>query len=78
MIATKGTPWKDLVDHNCGWWIDLGVDALEAALREALELPSETLSLKGRDGRCLVERKYMWKAVAEIVMNGYQEAKYGT
>ena len=78
VIATKGTPWKDLVDHNCGWWIDLGVDALEAALREALELPSETLSLKGRDGRCLVERKYMWKAVAEIVMNGYQEAKYGT
>ena len=23
VITTKGTPWKDLEDHKCGWWIDL-------------------------------------------------------
>ena len=49
VITTKGTPWKELEDFKCGWWIDLpeaevkvkgvGVEwtALDSALRSAIE-----------------------------------------
>ena len=71
VIATKGTPWKDLVDYNCGWWIDQGVEALFECLRSALNTPASTLSQMGVSGRELVERKYTWPAIAELVKNGY-------
>ena len=38
VITTKGTPWEDLRTRQCGWWIDIGVEPLAAALREAISL----------------------------------------
>src|SRR5262249_35021942 len=35
VITTKAAPWPGIVRHRCGWWVDLGVDALAAALAEA-------------------------------------------
>lgn len=71
VIATKGTPWKDLVDCKCGWWIDQGVDALESCLRSVLNTPTSTLTCMGKSGQELVDRKYLWASVAEQVINGY-------
>ena len=54
VITTKGTPWKELEDCKCGWWIDLpSVETtvksrgqkwttLDAALKEALTLHCTT------------------------------------
>lgn len=77
VIATKGTPWKDLVDHNCGWWIDQGVDALEAALRDVFAKSDVECSAMGVNGRKLVESKYSWPAIAEKVVNGYKKILKG-
>jgi len=70
-IATKGTPWKDLVDYKCGWWIDQGVDALSNALREATS--TSDLHLLGQRGHALVQEKYTWPAIAQKVVAGYKE-----
>jgi glycosyltransferase involved in cell wall biosynthesis len=32
VVATKGAPWKGLVDEGCGWWIDHGVDSLGGSI----------------------------------------------
>jgi len=77
VITTKGTPWEELVSRRCGWWVDLGVEPLVAALREATTLGDEQRRDMGRRGRRLVEEKYAWpkigqdmKAVYEWVLNG--------
>lgn len=87
VITTKGTPWSDLVSHNCGWWIDLpsgdGLakwDALDAALVEATTLhctPTTSISTSllsmGANGHRLVEEKYTWKAVVGAMKHGYEQ-----
>ena len=82
VITTKGTPWAELEDHKCGWWIDLpksksGVEveqwtALDSALREACG--SDDLRDMGLRGRQLVESKYTWAAVVEAMKHGYEQA----
>ncbi len=64
VITTKGTPWKELEENNCGWWIDVGVDSLFDALRDALAKGVVALQSMGANGRALVRRRYVWKAVA--------------
>lgn len=73
VITTKGTPWTELVDRKCGWWIDIGVAPLIVALREAMLLTNEERSAMGVRGRKLVEEKYTWKAVCTAMIEGYRK-----
>jgi glycosyltransferase involved in cell wall biosynthesis len=50
---------------RCGWWIDVGVDPLVDALREAMSLTEDERHAMGENGRRLVESKYRWETVAE-------------
>lgn len=72
VIATKGTPWKDLVDHRCGWWVDMGVEPLAGALREATSLSDEQRREMGQCGRHLVEEKYSWPQIGRDMLSVYQ------
>lgn len=65
VITTKGAPWEDLNKHNCGWWIDIGVDPLKAALEEAMSCDAKELLVKGSNGRKLIEEKYSMESVAK-------------
>lgn len=66
VICTKGAPWEELVTQKCGWWIDIGVEPLVAALQEAMACVVRGESIEmGRNGRALVERKYSWSAVVD-------------
>ncbi|HUT53021.1 MAG TPA: glycosyltransferase [bacterium] len=77
VITTKGAPWEDLKLRNCGWWIDIGVEPLVNAMREALELdPSELRAMGGR-GRTLVEEKFTWEACARKMVEIYKWALGG-
>ncbi len=67
VITTRGAPWRDLVDHDCGWWVDVGVDPLVEALDEALHMSIADRESMGRRGRELVEQKYTWPRVAEAL-----------
>ena len=73
VICTKGAPWKELETHNCGWWIDIGVEPLVEALKEAMSLSDEDRAAMGARGRKLVEEKYTWKAVVNVMVKGYEE-----
>lgn len=72
VITTKGTPWKDLETHECGWWINIGVSPLKSALKEALSLPPEKLVAMGINGHKLVEQKYSMQAVSEQMYQLYE------
>ena len=71
VIATKGTPWVELQTHQCGWWIELGVDALEYVMREAFSRTRDELSEMGENGHRLICSKYTWNASAERLKESY-------
>ena len=115
VIATKGTPWSELLGNEggsevhysnsalvgevgsrkaevlpindrmnsrtneltrpgrAGWWIDVGVEPLVAALREAMRLTDEERQALGESGRSLVEAKYQWPKIAKAMERVYEE-----
>ena len=48
----------------CGWWIDIGVEPLTQALREAIALTDDDRRKIGNNGRSLMESRYRWHAIA--------------
>ncbi len=72
VITTKGTPWSDLNKHACGWWIDVGVEPLEAALREAMALSDAERLAMGQRGRQLVQNNYSWPKIAADMSSTYR------
>jgi glycosyltransferase involved in cell wall biosynthesis len=71
VISTKGAPWRGLVEQRCGWWIDHGVDALEAALRHALAIAPEERLAMGLRGRNWMRREFGWEAIAQRMSATY-------
>lgn len=72
VITTKGAPWKLLETHSCGWWIDIGVEPLAEALRQAMGISDEQRIAMGRRGRALVTQSCTWPAVAEQMKSVYE------
>ena len=64
-IATTGSPWKELNERECGWWVEYSQEAITAAVEMALEVSEEQLARMGNNGRRLMEERYSVEAVAE-------------
>jgi glycosyltransferase involved in cell wall biosynthesis len=63
VITTKGAPWADLPAHSCGWWIEVGVEPLTAAIQAATALSDSEREAMGARGRDYV-RRYDWSDIA--------------
>ena len=72
VITTHGTPWKELEDFACGWYIPVGLGALEKHLQKAISAPEEDLKRMGLHGRKLVENKFTVQAVAQKFLGIYK------
>lgn len=75
VITTKGTPWQELDTHNCGWWINIGVEALKKTLEIALNKKESELIEMSINGRKLVENNYSIEQVGLKMLNYYKEIK---
>ncbi|WP_348799907.1 glycosyltransferase [Flavobacterium adhaerens] len=71
VITTTGTPWQDLEDYNCGWWIELSVKNLKDALSKVFNSPIIALEAMGNNGRKLVKEKYDIEAVGKNMVQLY-------
>jgi glycosyltransferase involved in cell wall biosynthesis len=72
VITTKGTPWELLWRERCGWWVEVGVEPLAQALREAFALGDIERREMGGRGRRVVEQEYTWTAVAKQMASVYR------
>jgi glycosyltransferase involved in cell wall biosynthesis len=64
VIATRGTPWQELEEVECGWWVSPDRESLARAIVELTRHSPTTLANMGAQGRDLVKRVYSWKRVA--------------
>ena len=72
-----GAPWAGLVDHGAGWWIEIGVEPLVAALEEALALTDERLGEMGCRGREWMAREFSWEAIGRNMAEFYRWLRSG-
>lgn len=64
VMTTRGTPWKNLQEQNCGWCVEASAEQLTETLREALSLSQRELALMGAKGRQWMRRDFSWEQVA--------------
>ena len=63
---------KELEDFACGWYIQVGLGALEKHLQKAISASEEDLKIMGLHGRELVENKFTVQAVAQKFLGIYK------
>ena len=72
VMASLGTPWKELNTEKCGWWSDSHVENIEDVMMHALETPVNTLKQMGERGRRLVVEKYSAEKIADDMAELYK------
>ena len=72
VITTKGTPWEELNENNCGDWIDIGLEPLKDSLTKMLIKSEIELTQMGERGRELIEKKYSMEVVAASMHELYE------
>lgn len=71
VITTQGAPWSDLLKYGCGWWVEIGVNPLINALREAMAISDDERMMMGARGREYVLR-YDWTDIAQQSYDVYR------
>ena len=71
VITTRETPWKGLLDHGCGWWVDPTVDVLTETLQEAMNMDPASLLAMGEKGREYA-REFDWSRIAQNTADVYR------
>jgi glycosyltransferase involved in cell wall biosynthesis len=60
VIVSKGAPWREIESRGAGWWIDIGVAPLVAALERAMAESLDALVQRGKCGREWMIRDFSW------------------
>lgn len=77
VIASRGTPWKELETYGCGIWAEAGEAGLSRALRLMISKTDDERREMGGKGRELVCLKYDWSVVGKAMMCEYEEVVCG-
>lgn len=77
VLTTKGCPWQELEEYQCGWWVDATLDGISSGLQRAITTENEILCEMGQRGRRLVEEKYQWPSIADRMREFYTWIKDG-
>ena len=72
VITTKGTPWAELEERECGWWVENDPETLARTIQAMMALSDEERRAMGARGRKLVEEKYQWPAIGRQMAREYE------
>ena len=71
VVTTTGTPWKPVIEHDCGWCVEPETQSLINGLRRALNTSDEQRHLMGVNGRAWMQDDFSWMAVADQMAQTY-------
>ncbi len=77
VVTTHGTPWPELPERGCGWWVAPDAASLVAALGEAMALPDAARHAMGARGRAWVGATFGWDGIAERTLMFYEWLLHG-
>ena len=77
VITTTATPWIELVETGCGWWVEPGCQGITGAIRKAVSTEPSQLAAMGERGRRMVEERYSWSVLTEKHVVLYKWAAFG-
>lgn len=72
VITTQATPWQDLQNYECGWWIENNAKTFSATLIEAMQLSDQQRRSLGMKGRTLVAERYSWDVIGRSMSEVYR------
>lgn len=72
VYASLGTPWAELNDYGCGWWLDNSPETIAGVIVDVLSKSDDQLLKMGRNGRRLVLKNYEQHKVAEMMADLYR------
>lgn len=72
VLTTTGTPWLQLRQRGCGWWVEATVDGIAEGLRRATSCDPLTLSAMGIKGREWATSEFGWVKIAAQFVNAYE------
>ena len=82
-IVSNGTPWKEVEDNHCGWWVENTPEILAETLRKAMSLSDDDRFVMGANGKEWIRRDFSWdgigakmKAAYEWLLNGGERPEY--
>jgi len=64
VITTTATPWSEVIDRRCGWWVSDTAATLASAIDDAVRLPADDLANMGARGRSWISESFAWPAIA--------------
>lgn len=69
VIASRGTPWAEIENKQCGLWVDNSPESLAQAIARIRAMPLQEM---GARGRAWMIREFSWDALAEEMRGIYQ------
>ncbi|MGH8602027.1 MAG: glycosyltransferase [Gammaproteobacteria bacterium] len=72
-ITTTGSPWRELSQRDCGWWVPSTAEALAETLATAMGMGDLRLRSMGEKGRQLVYEKYTWDRCGAQMITLYEK-----
>lgn len=73
VLTTTGTPWAELTERGCGWWVAPTVDGIADGLRQATSQEAAALRTLGAKGRAWVVAEFGWETVANKFLRAYEQ-----
>ena len=58
VIASKGMPWQELEEWNCGWWIDNDQQTIDQTLKKVIHISEPKRIQMGMNGKQLIQKNY--------------------
>ena len=71
VLTTTGAPWEDIIEYDCGWWVEPKKDSVGEALVSALQTDEHRLRQMGLRGRTLVSEKNNWDSITDDIYSVY-------
>jgi glycosyltransferase involved in cell wall biosynthesis len=70
VIASRGTPWKDIESQGAGFWVANDPHALSKAISRAQQ---SDLGAMGEAGKNWMQRSYSWHPIAARMLDVYRQ-----
>jgi glycosyltransferase involved in cell wall biosynthesis len=58
VITSKGTPWSEVVDKNCGFWIENKPDLIQKSIIDLIQMEESTYRVMCSNARKYAEEKF--------------------